>query len=56
MTGASAAVWGYVSELERTMILGAAIATSRNASLNICSTLQTIAMEALAPGEALQRR
>ena len=49
VTGASAAIWGYVSELERTMILGAPSDDQRRMFDHMVN-LQTIAMEALAPG------
>ena len=37
VTGASAAIWGYVSELERTMILGESPRTTRSVCLITCS-------------------
>lgn len=49
VTGASAAIWGYVSELERTMILGAP-SDEQKRMFDHMVNLQTIAMEALAPG------
>jgi Xaa-Pro aminopeptidase len=49
VTGASAAIWGYVSELERTMILGAPSDQQRRMFDHMLN-LQTIAMEALEPG------
>lgn len=50
VTGASAAVWGYVSELERTMILGSA-SDQQKRMFDHMLNLQTIAMEALEPGK-----
>ena len=55
VTGASAAVWAYVSELERTMILGAPTDDQKRYFEHMLN-LQMIAMEALEPGQALQRR
>ena len=49
VTGASAAIWGYVSELERTMILGAP-SDEQKRMFDHMYNLQTIAMEALEPG------
>lgn len=49
VTGASAAIWGYVSELERTMILGQPSDDQRR-MFDHMFNLQTIAMEALEPG------
>ncbi len=49
VTGASAAIWGYVSELERTMILGAP-SDDQKRMFDHMLNLQTIAMEALEPG------
>lgn len=49
VTGASAAIWGYVSELERTMILGAP-SDEQKRMFDHMFNLQTIAMEALEPG------
>ena len=49
VTGASAAVWGYVSELERTMILGTP-SDEQKRMFDHMVDLQTIAMESLAPG------
>ena len=49
VTGASAAVWGYLSELERTMILGTP-SDDQKRMFDHMLNLQTIAMEALAPG------
>ena len=49
VTGASAAVWGYTSELERTMILGAPTDDQKRFFDHMLN-LQTIAMEALEPG------
>ena len=50
VTGASAAVWGYVSELERTMILGTP-SDEQMRMFDHMLNLQTIAMEALQPGK-----
>ena len=50
VTGASAAVWGYVSELERTMILGTP-SDEQMRMFDHMLNLQTIAMEALEPGK-----
>ena len=50
VTGASAAVWGYVSELERTMILGTP-SDEQMRMFDHMLYLQTIAMEALEPGK-----
>ena len=50
VTGASAAVWGYVSELERTMILGEPSDEQKRFFEHMLN-LQTIAMEALKPGK-----
>ena len=50
VTGASAAVWGYVSELERTMFLGAPSDEQKRLFEHMLN-LQTIAMEALEPGK-----
>ena len=50
VTGASAAVWGYVSELERTMILGQP-SDDQKCFFDHMLNLQTIAMEALEPGK-----
>ena len=50
VTGASAAVWGYVSELERTMILGQPSDEQKRFFEHMLN-LQTIAMEALEPGK-----
>lgn len=49
VTGASAAIWGYVSELERTMILGSP-SDDQKRMFDHMLNLQTIAMEALEPG------
>ncbi len=49
VTGASAAVWGYVSELERTMILGTP-SDEQKRMFDHMYDLQTIAMESLEPG------
>lgn len=50
VTGASAAVWGYVSELERTMILGQPSDEQKRFFEHMLN-LQTIAMQALEPGK-----
>ncbi len=50
VTGASAAIWGYVSELERTMILGKPSDEQKRMFEHMLN-LQTIAMEALEPGK-----
>lgn len=50
VTGASAPVWGYVSELERTMILGRP-SDEQKRMFDHMLNLQTIAMEALEPGK-----
>ena len=49
MTGAAAAVWGYISELERTMFVGEASADQRRFFTHML-TLQNIAFETLKPG------
>ncbi|HEX2620220.1 MAG TPA: M24 family metallopeptidase, partial [Phototrophicaceae bacterium] len=49
VTGASAPVWGYVSELERTMILGTPTDDQRRMFDHMLA-LQTLAMEAIRPG------
>jgi Xaa-Pro dipeptidase len=49
VTGASAPVWGYVSELERTMILGKPTDEQRHMFHHMLE-LQTLAMEAIRPG------
>ena len=51
VTGASAAIWGYVSELERTMFLGTP-SDDQKRMFDHMINLQTIAMEALEPGKA----
>jgi len=48
VTGASAPIWGYVSELERTMILGTPSDEQRHLFDHMFN-LQTLAMEALEP-------
>lgn len=49
VTGAGAAVWGYGSELERTMIMGEP--TDEQARLfNLMFDVQTLALDALKPG------
>ena len=50
VTGASAPVWGYVSELERTMILGTP-ADEQKRLFDHMFNLQSLAMEALEPGK-----
>ena len=50
VTGASAAVWGYLSELERTMILGTP-SDEQKRMFDHMLNLQTIALEALEPGK-----
>ncbi|MGY2893862.1 M24 family metallopeptidase [Deinococcus sp. UYEF24] len=49
VTGAGAAVWGYISELERTMFVGEANAEQRRFFGHMLN-LQDIAFEALEPG------
>jgi Xaa-Pro dipeptidase len=49
VTGASAPVWGYVSELERTMILGKPTDDQRRFFDHMLE-LQTLAMDAIRPG------
>jgi len=48
VTGASAPIWGYVSELERTMILGTP-SDDQKRMFEHMFNLQTLAMEALEP-------
>lgn len=50
VTGASAPIWGYVSELERTMILGKPT-DEQKYMFDHMLNLQTLAMEALEPGK-----
>ncbi len=50
VTGASAPIWGYVSELERTMILGKPT-DDQKYMFDHMINLQTLAMEALEPGK-----
>lgn len=50
VTGASAPIWGYVSELERTMILGKP-SDDQKRMFDHMLNLQTLAMEALEPGK-----
>jgi len=50
VTGASAPIWGYVSELERTMILGKPTDEQKH-MFDHMMNLQTLAMEALEPGK-----
>ncbi|MGB7342432.1 MAG: Xaa-Pro peptidase family protein [Phototrophicaceae bacterium] len=50
VTGASAPIWGYVSELERTMILGTPTDEQKR-MFDHMFNLQTLAMEALEPGK-----
>jgi Xaa-Pro dipeptidase len=49
VTGASAPVWGYLSELERTMVIGKPSAEQREL-FNHMVALQDIAFEAIKPG------
>jgi Xaa-Pro dipeptidase len=49
VTGASAPVWGYLSELERTMVIGTPSAEQR-AMFDHMVALQDIALEAIKPG------
>lgn len=49
VTGASAPVWGYVSELERTMFIGPPNARQKQ-FFNHMLNLQTLAMESIKPG------
>ncbi|WP_161880721.1 M24 family metallopeptidase [Deinococcus alpinitundrae] len=49
VTGAGAAVWGYISELERTMFVGEASAEQRRFFQHMLN-MQDIAFEALKPG------
>ncbi len=49
VTGASAPVWGYLSELERTMVIGAPAAEQR-VMFDHMVALQDIAFEAIKPG------
>ena len=49
VTGASAPVWGYLSELERTMVLGEPVAEQR-VMFDHMVALQDIAFEAIKPG------
>jgi Xaa-Pro dipeptidase len=49
VTGASAPVWGYLSELERTMVLGDPTAEQRRMFEHM-KTLQEVAFEAIRPG------
>ena len=49
VTGASAPVWGYVSELERTMFIGQPSDDQRRMFDHMLA-LQTLAMEAIRPG------
>ena len=49
VTGAGAAVWGYISELERTMFVGEANVDQRRYFTHMLN-LQDIAFEALKPG------
>ena len=50
VTGAGAAVWGYISELERTMVVGEASAEQRRYFQHMLN-MQDIAFEALRPGK-----
>jgi Xaa-Pro aminopeptidase len=49
VTGASAPVWGYLSELERTMVIGEPAAEQR-VMFDHMVALQDIALEAIRPG------
>lgn len=49
VTGAGAAVWGYGSELERTMVMGEP-STEQETYFNHMFALQTLAMDAIKPG------
>ncbi|HET9015258.1 MAG TPA: Xaa-Pro peptidase family protein [Thermomicrobiaceae bacterium] len=49
VTGAGASVWGYGSELERTMIMGEPTAEQER-YFNLMLEVQTLAIEALKPG------
>lgn len=49
VTGASAPVWGYLSELERTMVIGDSVAEQR-VMFDHMVALQDIAFEAIKPG------
>ena len=49
VTGASAPVWGYLSELERTMVIGEPTAEQR-VLFDHMVALQDIAFEAITPG------
>ncbi len=49
VSGASAPVWGYNSELERTMIIGPATAEQKNMFAHMLA-LQNTALEAIKPG------
>ena len=49
VTGASAPVWGYLSELERTMVIGEPVAEQR-VMFDHMVALQDIAFEAIKPG------
>src|SRR6478735_7538773 len=49
VTGASAAVWGYLSELERTMVIGEPVAEQR-VMFDHMVALQDIAFENIKPG------
>ncbi|MCO5177107.1 MAG: Xaa-Pro peptidase family protein [Thermomicrobiales bacterium] len=49
VTGAGAAVWGYGSELERTMVMGEP-SKEQETYFNHMFTLQTLAMDAIKPG------
>ena len=51
VTGAGAAVWGYISELERTMFLGEPSAEQRRFFQHMLN-LQDLAFEALKPGRS----
>jgi Xaa-Pro dipeptidase len=49
VTGASAAVWGYLSELERTMVIGEPVAEQR-VMFDHMVALQDVALENIKPG------
>lgn len=51
---ATSAVWGYVSELERTMIIGSA-SDEQKIFFDHMMTLQNLAFEAIKPGEPCSR-
>ena len=55
VTGASAAMWGYLSELERTMVIGKPTDEQRRLFDHMVA-LQDIAFEAIQAGRSLRRR